>query len=335
MVKVSIIMCVYNAEDVVKRAIDSVLNQTYKDIELIVVNDGSKDGTRSIIDESALNDNRICAIHKENGGPGKARNTGIDMASGKYIMFIDSDDEYESNMVEEMVTRIEENSYDLVCCGYNNVVYNDDGSTRTSASQKLNKNYMNRTELLKDIDSFLGTWLFNPLWNKIYLSKIIKDNNLKIDETSYMGEDYCFNIDYINLCDKVLIFEDTLYKYTLSKDCLTTKFRENEFELRKPNLIKLEKFYKENKLNKNRLYFEYIMMSYSCFTHLFNKENTNSYKDNLKYIEKVIHSESVNNSLKNFKSSNLVEFISFTILKTKFKRMIYFVSYILYKFTSR
>lgn len=293
---VSIIMCVYNAEKVVERAIDSVLNQSYKNIELIVINDGSKDRTRDIIDEKALNDNRIYVIHKENGGPGKARNAGIDIASGKYIMFIDSDDEYELNMIEKMVTKIAENSYDLVCCGFKNVLYNsNDEIIKVSNSKRLDMDYKNRNNLLCGIDSFIGTWLFNPLWNKIYRNDIIKYNKIKIDENSDMGEDYCFNIDYINNCNTVCVFHETLYKYTLSEECLTTKFRKNEFEVRKPNLVKLEKFYDMNNVSKNRLYFEYIMMSYSCFSHLFRKENKNTYKENLQYILSVINNESVLN----------------------------------------
>ena len=84
-----------------------------------------------------------------------------------------------------------------------------------------------------------------------------------------MGEDYCFNIDYINNCNTVCVFHEISYKYTLSEECLTTKFRKNEFEVRKPNLVKLENFYDVNNISKNRLYFEYIMISYSCFSHLF------------------------------------------------------------------
>ena len=158
---------------------------------------------------------------------------------------------------------------------------------------------------------------------------------MKIDENSYMGEDYCFNIDYINLCNSVYISDKFLYRYTLSQNCLTTKFRKNEFEVRRPNLIKLENFYEENKLNKNRLYFEYIKMSYSCFTHLFSKENKNSHKENIRYISTIINSESINNALKEFKASTLVETISYKVLKSKRKYLIYFVSYILYNFTKR
>ena len=128
---------------------------------------------------------------------------------------------------------------------------------------------------------------------------------------------------------------ETLYKYTLSKECLTTKFRVNEFERRKPNLVKLENFYDSNNISKNRLYFEYIMMSYSCFSHLFRKENKNTRKENLGYIASIINSESVTNSLREFNSSSFGEVIAAKILKSKNKRLIYFVSYILYVITKR
>ena len=117
--KISIIVPVYNVEKYLNRCIDSILNQTLEDIELILVDDGSKDGSGQICDEYAVKDCRVRVFHIENGGPAKARNLGIIHAIGEYIGFVDSDDYIESSMYERLYSRAMINNSDVVMCGYN------------------------------------------------------------------------------------------------------------------------------------------------------------------------------------------------------------------------
>ena len=121
MSKVSIIIPVYNVEKYLKKCLDSVINQTYKDIEIICVNDGSKDGSENILKEYATKDSRIKIIEKKNGGLSSARNAGLDVASGEYCYFVDSDDWIELNTIEKLTDIILSNDVDVVVHSANNI----------------------------------------------------------------------------------------------------------------------------------------------------------------------------------------------------------------------
>ena len=118
---VSIIVPIYNVEPYLKKCIDSIINQTLTNIEIILVNDGSTDNCGKIIDEYAKKDNRIIALHKENGGQASARNMGLDIASGKYIGFVDSDDLIDKEMYKVLYDEAEKNIADLVICDFKKV----------------------------------------------------------------------------------------------------------------------------------------------------------------------------------------------------------------------
>ncbi|WP_206425633.1 glycosyltransferase family 2 protein [Romboutsia sp. Marseille-P6047] len=156
MAKVSVIIPIYNVEKYLNRCIDSVINQSLKDIEIILVNDGSPDNCPKICDEYANKDSRIKVIHKSNGGLSSARNAGMKIATGDYIGFVDSDDYIEINMYEQMYKVAYENNVDFVMSDYYKV-YND-----------------SKKEVTLDIDSSL--YLKEDIYNKIYPSLIMKEN---------------------------------------------------------------------------------------------------------------------------------------------------------------
>ncbi|MFE4712061.1 glycosyltransferase family 2 protein [Paenibacillus sp. NPDC056722] len=203
--KVSIIIPVYNTKNYVRRAIESILNQSYKNIELIIVDDGSTDGSSAICDEYKQKDSRINVIHQKNSGVSAARNNGIINATGQYIQFVDSDDEIKSDMIKTMVDAIEKNKSDLVICGYSVIgkqVFNS--ATRLyDATEFLVESYLN-----PDISS-----LVLSSWNMIFKSSILKDNNLRFDPSYVMGEDGLFTLDYLNKCEKVLTINKVFYNY--------------------------------------------------------------------------------------------------------------------------
>ena len=118
--KISIITPVYNAEKYIERCVNSVLNQTYENIEFIIVNDGSTDNTAKILNRLKKNDSRIMVIHKKNEGVSKARNTALKKATGKYVLFVDADDWLESTMCEDLISHAEKNNSDVVICEYYN-----------------------------------------------------------------------------------------------------------------------------------------------------------------------------------------------------------------------
>lgn len=128
---ISTIIPVYNVDNYLPKCVDSIINQTYKNLEIILVDDGSLDRCPDICDEYAKKDKRIIVIHKKNGGLSDARNAGLEIAKGEYISFIDSDDYINEHMYEDMLSAIENVDADLCICGYDRV--NDDGEIRSSA----------------------------------------------------------------------------------------------------------------------------------------------------------------------------------------------------------
>ena len=122
---VSVIVPIYNVEKYLRKCVDSILNQTYKNLEIILVDDGSPDNCGNICDEYALSDSRIRIIHKKNGGLSDARNAGLDIARGNYILFVDSDDYIDETMVEKLYEALEKEKAEMSLCSF--VYVNDDG----------------------------------------------------------------------------------------------------------------------------------------------------------------------------------------------------------------
>ena len=122
MSKVSVIVPVYNGEDKLKRCVESILNQDYEDLELILINDGSKDNSRAIIDEYAEKDSRIKKLHKENGGVSSTRNAGLELAEGDYVQFVDVDDYLPMESTKQLVRSLEDDRCDMVISDFYRVV---------------------------------------------------------------------------------------------------------------------------------------------------------------------------------------------------------------------
>lgn len=208
MEKVSVIIPVYNVEKYIKKCLLSVLNQTYKNLEIIVVNDGTKDGSVSKVNEiiNDTKDERIILLEKENGGLSSARNFGIKHATGKYIIFVDSDDYISENMIENLVLKAESGNYDLVETNYC-LVFED----------KLNiKNVPNIA--FNNVRDFLAKGRVNA-WNKIFLKKIIDDNNIEFQEGIYY-EDIGFSQKYVLNSKKIAYIDDISYFYLQRGDSI-------------------------------------------------------------------------------------------------------------------
>lgn len=210
--EISVIVPVYNAEKYLERCIESVLRQTYKDFELILVNDGSKDSSLVICREYERADERIKVIDKPNGGVSSARNAGIDNARGKMLTFIDSDDYLSDNFLE-LFGDFE--SIDI--CSQGAVIeYQDrpDKIDRHTVGGKCSK-----TQFLEE----MYKTLFTTPWAKLYSAKIIKDNNLRFDENFSYAEDRLFNAAFFNKCETYRLSKGIGYHYTHDNPSALTK----------------------------------------------------------------------------------------------------------------
>lgn len=215
---VSIIVPVYNKEKYIENCITSILNQTYSDLELILVNDCSTDNSFNICKTFAEIDKRIILVDlAENGGPGHARNEGITISKGEYIQFVDADDELDPHMTEKLVRNI--GNTDLVVCGYRI----DDTEFNKSSSVFEKAGIYNRDDYLRLIfkwrtDAFIGS----PD-NKLYKKTILKQNSLKFPENQRWGEDLLFNLRYYERVDQISIIDEALYFVKRGINSLSTK----------------------------------------------------------------------------------------------------------------
>lgn len=211
--QVSVIIPVYNVEKFILKTVESVIDQDYKDIEIILVDDGSSDNSARIIDELAKRDNRIICIHKENGGVSSARNAGLKIATGEYVTFIDGDDWVEPNYVSYLLNIVEKNKCEI---GMNKNNYSDYSMCSSD------REYVVKAE--KAIEwIYLGD-IFVAVWNKIYKMSFLKNNNILFDEKIWFGEGMLFNIDCLQFVDKVVVGEKSVYHQISNPNSAMRKF---------------------------------------------------------------------------------------------------------------
>lgn len=230
---VSVIIPAYNIEDYIGRCLDSIISQTYKNLEIIVVDDGSRDYTGEILDNYAKKDRRIKVIHKENGGVSSARNKGIEAAEGDYIGFIDGDDLIEPEMYKTLVDLLEEENVDIAHCGYQ-MVFPD----RIDYYHNTGKKKIQTTEEgLKDLLS--GEMIEPGLVNKLYKKELIK--NCRLNETVKINEDLLMNYQLFKLSQKSVYYDITPYSYMIRSSSATganSLITKREDSLRVLNQIK-------------------------------------------------------------------------------------------------
>jgi glycosyltransferase involved in cell wall biosynthesis len=233
---VSIIVPVYNAEDYLGFCITSVLNQTFHDFELILVNDGSLDGSLAICDNYAALDKRIKVIDIHNGGVSNARNTGLQVASGEFIQFLDSDDYIEQEMTATLVEAMENYQADLVVCGITNIQYQDDNDPIISNlnSAKFGKECVYDHDRFMKLfpDILLHACVLENVNNKLFRRELIVNNMIQFPKTLSYGEDFVLNLEYYAVSSKIVILPKQFLNYRIvNSDSLSQMYRENMLEI--------------------------------------------------------------------------------------------------------
>lgn len=211
--KVSVIIPVYNAEKYLRQCLDSVVNQSLREIEIICVDDGSTDGSREILAEYAA-DGRLAVLTQENSGPGVARNKGLDHASGEYVMFLDADDWFELDMLEKLVQSAEKNSSDIVIC--KTAQFDEQKQQHKSAD------WMLKPELLpgesfapKEIAPYLFQFTYGMAWDKLYRSDFVKENCLRFPPLR-ASEDMPFVFKSLMLAGRISILPEVKVNYRVN-----------------------------------------------------------------------------------------------------------------------
>lgn len=210
---ISVIIPVYNAAEYINDCCAALVNQTYKNIEIIFVNDGSADNSGSMLDNLKSTDHRITVVHKTNGGVSSARNAGIEICKGKYIMFCDADDIPESTWCEELRSAIETYPDRLPMCGIVYLPTEGEPEYRKLPEDSSVTDKYRLFELDGLITMSYSYIVYGPV-NKIYRTDIIKQNNLRFDTNNSLGEDAVFNMEYLYyLGGKTVYVDKILYSY--------------------------------------------------------------------------------------------------------------------------
>ena len=297
---ISVIVPIYNAEKFLHYCIDSILNQTFIDFELILVDDGSTDNSGKICDEYSEKDNRIWVIHKPNGGVSSARNAGIEAAKGEYICFVDSDDFLESSYLEELIeTKKKYPDFDNVWCGFQTV--EDYYKNNKKAYDVERDNDYSFSDLSSIMDLF-EKWFVQMPWNKLYKTKTIVENSIVFPPEISLGEDYIFNLRYLDCTNgKISVVNKPLYDYLRDgKESLDNKYYPDLLEIYRRLNSETEKYAQKWKLSEeqiSKMYNSFFFRLEAVLRNTFNENNKSSLRTKLKYNNRILKSSDFRESM--------------------------------------
>lgn len=322
MVKVSIIVPVYNAENCLERCLESLVNQTLKEIEIILVDDGSKDKSPMLCDKAAQQDSRIKVIHKNNEGAGKARNAGLKLATGEYIGFVDCDDFVELNMYETFYNTAEGYNSDLIMSG----VLFVGGSMFREEGNRIEKNYFDEDTHFETADeiNYLKLGIIGALpgekedsrygmsvWKNLMRRDIIINNGLYFEsEREMLSEDALFMVDYISCINKATGINGAFYNYIRNEGSISKSYKKDRFFKGEVFVHQVEKRF--NKDMTKEMYEPYIDRFWQSFCRvvcaqeiMYAKENKIKYSELRKRLVQVCTHQKTKEVLKRYPLSKL------------------------------
>lgn len=295
MQKISIIIPVYNVEKYIRKCVDSILSQTYKNLEIILVDDGSLDNCGKICDQYAKIDNRVVVIHKQNGGLSSARNAGLKQATGDYIMFVDSDDSLEKIACESLINITNKTDADIICFNCSNVYLNEaiDNSKNSYCYSNTYKYYeLSYAEAI--IDNIYRKHIRYEAWGKMYKKYIF--DMIKFKE-GLLAEDFNVFYKFLKMAKKIIYFDANLYLYLRRDDSImgkrNIKLYYDIFETEKdfyPETLSVCKTKEDKQMAENR-FFKSI---FKIYTNIIVREN---------YDQTIVNE--IENYLNNFKFNQL------------------------------
>lgn len=208
---VSVVIPAYNTEVNIERCLISLINQSYTNIEIIVVDDGSKDGTAKVVKQISTKDSRIKYLYQPNKGVSCARNKGINASKGEYIIFVDADDYIEQGGIEILVNGIEEKKVDVVYFEY----YYEKNNKKTKSNSRLDYKFYTGGEKIALIEQMCKGQFFASVWRGIYRATLVK--RIKFRELDF-AEDMLFNIEYLLMCNSAFLCNNSVYHYIYNSE---------------------------------------------------------------------------------------------------------------------
>lgn len=323
MVDISVIIPVYNSERYLGNTIKSVLNQTKKEFELILIDDGSTDNSGEICDYYANVNPRIKVIHKNNEGHCKARNDGLNLSKGRYIVFLDNDDLIEKELLEDNYKIMEASKADIVKFGKDEITCEGE---KIIKHQYYTYDDVNKLNLKENLIDFIYSGVFRNIWDGMYRKEILE--NFSLDFMGTGGEDEFLNFQMINKKPNLIFNNKVYYQHFFRKGISTSsKYKENVFYVLKKNLnmfieISSKKIYKTNIEKYNLIQVNNYLKPYVA--NLTKKECNKSYIAKRKELKEMGLDLRWCNLLKMFKLMKL-ETIIFILYKLKFYNILLFL----------
>lgn len=280
---VSIIIPAFNVENEVERSVNSIIEQTYRDIEIIIINDGSTDRTLSIIERQALIDDRIKIINQENAGQSVARNKGIDVATGRYIYFFDADDFLQKNAIFELVSNIKQNNTDVV-------TFNADAIDLNKKNQKPyvrhnvvgNKGVYSRNQFL-----YNNKWNLTPVWIYFFQRSFLLDHQIRFVE-DIIYEDNMFYIEIMLHLKRISIVDKTLFFYQKREHSTITSLENYKFKLESLDTLKKLTIEERCNYDSNDIFLKFLKYRYEVINNAIISHHFNgSFYSGMVYLVKA------------------------------------------------
>ncbi|MCC5894493.1 MAG: glycosyltransferase family 2 protein [Alkalibacterium sp.] len=323
----SIVMPAYNCERTIGKTIESLQSQEWTDFECIIVNDGSSDNTQEVIDSYAHKDSRIRTVKKENGGPGSARNKGIEKAKGVYLYLMDSDDALPEKTLKTYAANLTEHDPDLIVSSYQLHVMDGDDLVDKRTVQVKDQWLSSNDQFLEKLHDLLEKQLMYVIWNKVYKLSIVKENNITFPNYSSC-EDRLFNLQYFHHVESCQVLSDVLYHYTFDgRNSLTNRFLPNKFET-------FEEFYRTllNLTNKHEDISSALFLkgTMSCIIPFHSEEYPYSFNEKRKNIKRILRHPSVVKAAQMSATNSLMRKVMAGLFKSKSVSLNFVVSYMMF-----
>lgn len=322
----SVIVPIYNKEKYIKECIDSILNQSFKDFELILVDDGSFDNCTAICDEYEKQDNRVKVIHKTNGGLVSSRKEGTKISTGEYIVCVDADDYIKKDYLLNISKEIEKNHSDIICLGHIELFNNK----TKEISLDYRCGYYTKEDIIKEIYPSLIQSLDTKhfpvnIWSKAYKRDLYKDIQLNVGEDVKIGEDGVVSIPYIYKANSLSIIKDNSYVYRLNDDSMTSNI--SVLQINYPKIVTNEylKYFDINTYDFSSQIDRFMI--HQLFSMCLSQFNNNkSYKEIKNMLLDLLNDEYYHKALNTVKYKGLKPKLMSFILKNRLIYIIYLVS---------
>lgn len=307
---ISIIIPIYNMEQFLRRCLDSVVNQTYTLLEIILINDGSSDSSGDICNTYAQKDKRIKVIHQENSGVSSARNTGLDIATGDYISFVDPDDYIELNAYETLIPHLDNNHIDILRF---NAYRKSEVLNRLPFKGKYSGERLEQEILLSMIGSekFGGMFILGVLWIHLFRREVIEKNHIRFNKDLRRCEDRLFTITAMLHSENMLFIDSILYHYQVNNESLSNRYDPIRWQQELLFMDNLRQEYTQTKSPifiseaDRRIKNDYVLRAVTSINNEYFTHNNNGFWKRYKNIKTIINNKHTISSIKNIQTTEL------------------------------